>query len=56
MLAAISLEATELAEVEAAIDRIRAGTYGICEVTGQPIAPERLRAIPWTRRCVAAAK
>lgn len=56
MLAEISLEAAELAEVEAALERIRTGTYGICEVTGQPIAPERLRAIPWTRRCVAAAR
>lgn len=55
MLAEISLEAAELLEVEAALERIRAGTYGNCEVTGQPIAPERLRAIPWTRRCVAAA-
>lgn len=55
MLAEISLEAAELLEVDAALERIRTGTYGICEVTGQPIAPERLRAIPWTRRCVAAA-
>lgn len=52
----LSLEAAELAEVEAALERIRNGTYGICEVTGQPIAPARLRAIPWTRRCVAAAR
>ena len=24
-----------------------AGTYGICERCGNPIAPERLEALPW---------
>ena len=32
-----------------AIDRIRNGTYGICEMTGKPIQPRRLESIPWTR-------
>ena len=49
LLAQISQEQTELTEVEAALERIKAGTYGVCEVTGEPIAAERLRAIPWTR-------
>ncbi|HWL16142.1 MAG TPA: TraR/DksA C4-type zinc finger protein [Opitutus sp.] len=49
LLAEIQLEDAELAEVEAALRRIRDGTYGICELTGQPISPARLRAIPWTR-------
>ncbi len=38
-----------LEEVAAALGRIAAGTYGICEATGRPILPARLRAIPWTR-------
>ena len=38
-----------LEEVEAALARIAAGTYGTCEATGEPILPSRLRAIPWTR-------
>lgn len=38
-----------LSEVLDAIRRIERGTYGICEMTGRPIEPERLRAIPWTR-------
>ncbi len=38
-----------LQEVLDAIHRIELGTYGICEITGRPIEPERLRAIPWTR-------
>jgi RNA polymerase-binding transcription factor DksA len=49
LLAQISQEQTELTEVEAALERIKAGTYGACEITGKPIAAERLRAIPWTR-------
>ena len=38
-----------LQEVLDAIHRIELGSYGICEITGRPIEPERLRAIPWTR-------
>lgn len=39
----------ELAELEAALARIDDGTYGVDEVTGEPIAPERLEAIPAAR-------
>jgi RNA polymerase-binding transcription factor DksA len=39
----------ELAELQAALERIDAGTYGIDEVTGEPIAPERLEAVPTAR-------
>lgn len=49
LLAEISHENAELAEIEAALARLQAGTYGICEDTGEPIAAERLRAVPWTR-------
>lgn len=38
-----------LAEVVAALARLRNGTYGRCEATGEPIPAERLRALPWTR-------
>lgn len=41
-----------LAEVNAAIDRIKAGTYGTCEITKEPISAERLEAVPWTRYCL----
>jgi RNA polymerase-binding transcription factor DksA len=34
-------------EIDAALARMDAGTYGICRVSGQPIPKERLRAIPW---------
>lgn len=39
----------ELAEIQAALERIDAGTYGVDEVTGEPIAPERLEAVPTAR-------
>ena len=39
----------ELAEIEAALQRLDDGTYGIDEVTGEPIAPERLEALPIAR-------
>jgi RNA polymerase-binding transcription factor DksA len=48
MVSAAVTKAT-LQEVLDAIRRIELGTYGICEITGRPIEPERLRAIPWTR-------
>ncbi len=34
-------------EIDAAIERIEAGTYGICKASGTPIPRERLKAIPW---------
>ncbi len=39
----------ELAEIEAAIERIDNGTYGIDEVTGDPIDPARLDVLPAAR-------
>ena len=39
----------ELAEIEAALDRIDNGTYGIDEVTGEPIDDARLEAFPVAR-------
>src|SRR3954447_15256670 len=44
---------SELAELEAALRRIDEGTYGVDEVTGAPIDPERLDALPATRTNVA---
>jgi RNA polymerase-binding protein DksA len=41
-----------LAEIDAALQRIEDGTYGICEVCGKPIGAERLAAIPWARLCI----
>lgn len=34
-------------QLDAALDRIQQGTYGVCQQTGRPITPARLRAVPW---------
>lgn len=44
-----------LAEVEAALQRLEGGTYGLCERCGQPIAEARLEARPAARTCVSCA-
>jgi len=56
LLSEMTLEETSLTEIEAALERIKAGTYGRCEATGLPIANERLRALPWTRLSADAAR
>ena len=49
-----SFEQEALYEVDAAIQRIDDGSYGICELTRRPIPQKRLEAIPWTRFSVEA--
>ena len=46
---------THLAEVDAALDRVSSGTYGVCERCGAEIPDERLEVRPTARRCVACA-
>ena len=41
-----------LAEVEHALEKLDAGTYGTCETCGDEIAEPRLEAMPATRWCV----
>jgi len=41
-----------LAEIDAALDRVRLGTYGICARCGGLIPVERLAARPVARTCV----
>jgi len=44
--------AEELAEVDAALGRIAAGSYGTCISCGGPLGLQRLRAIPEARFCL----
>lgn len=44
-----------ISEIDEALGRIEDGTYGICQVNGEPIPKPRLEAIPWARCCVACA-
>ena len=55
-LAAVSAQEHLLAmleEVRRAQQRLAEGTYGTCEVCGEPIPGGRLEARPWATRCVA---
>lgn len=54
---ALNLASSEqdiLYEIDEAIRRIDAGTYGICEMSGEPIERARLKALPHARYSVAA--
>jgi DnaK suppressor protein len=42
----------EMAAVEHALEKIDKGTYGLCDNCGQPIAEERLEALPQANLCV----
>jgi len=43
---------TNLAEIEHALHKFEEGTYGLCDSCGQPIAPERLEALPQASLCI----
>jgi len=40
-----------LSEIDAALQRLVEGSYGICERCAEPIPWERLEVLPMTRRC-----
>ena len=46
----IGMEA-KLTDIERALERLAAGTYGVCEACGQPIGEARLEASPGARFC-----
>jgi RNA polymerase-binding transcription factor DksA len=41
----------ELRQIQAALRRLEAGTYGICIVCGEPIEAGRLAAVPYADCC-----
>src|SRR5262245_63187389 len=43
----------EMEAIQAALARIDADTYGLCETCGETISASRLTAMPTARRCVA---
>ena len=42
----------QLAEVQHALDKFDQGTYGLCDICGQPIEPARLEALPHANLCL----
>ncbi len=43
---------TLLDQLDAALERIRDGSFGICLMCNDPIAPRRLEALPWSALCI----
>ena len=52
LIAVVEALRSNLADVERAMGRIDAGTYGDCERCGKPIDPARLEARPWALLCM----
>ncbi|MDD3296549.1 MAG: TraR/DksA C4-type zinc finger protein [Candidatus Omnitrophica bacterium] len=53
-LGLVSNERKTIMEIDEALKRIEDGTYGICQMSGKPIAKTRLNAIPYakyTKKC-----
>ncbi len=48
-----SAEGRLLAEIDAALERVDAGTYGLCASCGGDIGYKRLAAMPSATRCIA---
>ena len=50
---ALSAQARQtVSDIDAALTRIKNGTYGLSVVSGRPIPKERLKAIPWATELV----
>jgi DnaK suppressor protein len=47
-----TLDYAQLQLIEAALDRLDSGDYGVCLSCEEPIPPKRLQAVPWARYCV----
>lgn len=45
-------ERKQLLLIDAALQRLEEGTYGFCLHSGEPIAFQRLQAVPWARYTV----
>ena len=45
-----------LNQVEAGLERIEKGTYGVCQQCGREIGTERLEAVPYAARCIDCAR
>ena len=44
--------AASIADIDQALEKVEAGTYGVCDECGAPIGETRLEALPAASRCV----
>lgn len=42
----------QLEHIQAALQRVDEGTYGLCAACGEPIPPDRLEVLPYASLCV----
>lgn len=56
MLGLAETERRQLREIDDALQRIEDRTYGVCQLTGQPIPTARLDAKPWAKYTVESAR
>ena len=53
LLSSLSINDAQLyRQIEAALRKIKKGTYGLCEECGNPIPPRRLKILPYATHCV----
>ena len=52
VIAVVRALRSNLLDVERALQKTRTDTYGRCERCGNPIAVERLEALPWAVLCI----
>lgn len=55
LIALLTATRARIAEVDDALLRVEAATYGICERCQQPIGEERLAVRPFARHCISCA-
>jgi DnaK suppressor protein len=55
-LGLIETEQATLEQVQAALNRIDAGTYGKCSECAEPIAKQRLQYLPYAKYCIQCAR
>lgn len=51
--AELARDLAELAQIEAALQRLDTGRFGLCADCAEPIAAQRLNVQPWASRCMA---
>jgi DnaK suppressor protein len=52
MLALSGSERDLLRDIDGALERLEAGSHGICQPCGNAIPAARLKAVPWARYCI----
>lgn len=52
----IDIRQDQLAKITTAEKKLKEGTYGVCEICGEEISPQRLTALPFAVHCIECAE